>query len=99
MKLIIDIVTNYLEVGTTSQQFTQKQLFPINKITTECVARIKEHLKLQFYVEENWDNKPLFKKEGRPNFEKDYNSKWLIIDIKETIWAFTLQVIVCSKIS
>lgn len=34
----------------------------------------KEQLKLQFYVEENWDNKPLFKKEGRPNFEKDYKT-------------------------
>ena len=48
----------------------------------------KEQLKLQFYVEENWDNKPLFKKEGGPNCEKDYYSKWLIIGIKETIWVF-----------
>ena len=65
------VVANYLEVGTTSQQFTLKQLFPINKITTYLPGQ-KEQLKLQFYVEENWDKEPLFKKEGRPNFEKDY---------------------------
>ena len=40
------VVANYLEVGTTSQQFTLKQLFPINKITTYCVARTKRAVKI-----------------------------------------------------